>query len=101
MLVIEFKPDVVLAVHNFIFEHQRVLLELYLIQVEVVDLLSQVVHLRLVELLDLVVVLLQSAGLVHNLFAHVIAVLLVRVFHGDELASQHLDVLSAGLQLVQ
>jgi hypothetical protein len=25
----------------------------------------------------------------------------VRVFHGDELASQHLDVLSAGLQLVQ
>lgn len=101
MLVIEFKPDVVLAVHNFIFEHQRVLLELYLIQVEVVELLAQVVHLRLVELLDLVVVLLQSAGLVHNLFAHVIAVLLVRVFHGDELASQHLDVLSAGLQLVQ
>ena len=85
MFIIEFKPNIVLNIHNLVFKYQGVLLELDLVQIQGVNLLSEVVNLSLVKLLDLVVILLKTAGLVHYLFAHVIAVFLMAMFHCDEL----------------
>ena len=85
MFIIEFKPNIVLYVGDLILENQGVLLELDLVQIQGVDLLSEEVDLGLVKLLNLVVILLKTAGLVHYLFAHVIAVFLMAMFHCDEL----------------
>ena len=101
MFIIEFKPDIILDVGDLVLQYQGVLLELDLVQVQGVELLPEIVYLGLVKLLDLVVVLLQAAGLVHYLFAYVVAIFLMAMFHRDELASQHLDLFTALLQLVQ
>ncbi len=77
MFIIEFKPDIIFHVRHLVLKDEGVLLQLDFVEVQAVHLLSEVVHLGLVELLDFVVVLLETTCLVHDLFAHVVTILFV------------------------
>ena len=85
MFIIEFKAYIILTVSHLILQDKSVLLKFDLVQVQSVDLLSEVVSLGFIKLLDFVIVLFKSTSLIHYLFAHVVAVFLMRMFHGYKL----------------